>query len=220
MSFRDIKLIDVGVIVFDDVDFLDFVGPIEVFNAAQIPNPDTDPTKELESMYDSIPMFNTKLVSVYPQEYITTGDGTKVVPDYSISLIENEKTFNPLVWVVPGGKGIHTIRKDDDFISWLRLSINAAHLTLSVCTGNYAVAQTGIIENEMITTHWRHYNIFQHEFPDINLANNVRYTETAKIVSAGGISCGIDGALRVVSRLLSEEVAQRVADRIVYPWMD
>ncbi|MHA2172165.1 MAG: DJ-1/PfpI family protein [Candidatus Kariarchaeaceae archaeon] len=221
MSFRDIKLIDVGILVFDDVDFLDVVGPMEVFHATRIQNIDQTDQTQIEQLYDSISLFNTKLVSFEAISSIKTATGTIVIPDLSVENLraETTETFNPIIWVIPGGKGIHEIRKNPQFIDWLRNIIEKSHLTLAVCTGTYAVAQTGHLNFEHATTHWRHFDLFAAEFPDITIDVNARFVEAPKIITTGGVSCGIDGALKVVSRLVSEDVAQRVAESIVYPWL-
>lgn len=225
MSIQNLKLIDVGIIIFDDVDLLDVTGPKEVFNAAAIQgNPeDIDISDKFSAMYNTIPLFNTKLISVYNQKFITTADGTKIIPDFWIDDIKNENIqFNPFIYVIPGGKGVHKVRKDELFINWLRSKVEKAHLSLSVCTGAYALAETGLLDQEeLVTTHWNHYTPFLDEFPNITLANNARYVDNGtNIITAGGVTSGIDGALQVVSRLVSEEVAQRVAEQIVYPWLN
>ncbi|MHA2249057.1 MAG: DJ-1/PfpI family protein [Candidatus Kariarchaeaceae archaeon] len=220
MSFKDIKLIGVGILIFDDVDFLDVVGPLEVFHATRIEERKTSSDTQISDLYDSISLFNTKLVSVYKEEMIRTANGSKLIPDLCLEdLQDSNNSFNPFIWVVPGGKGIHTIRKDNQFIDWLSNTIEVSHLILSVCTGTYAVAQTGHLDIEPATTHWRHLNLFAKEFPHITLDVNARYVETPKIITTGGVSCGIDGALRVVARLVSEDAAQRVTEAIVYPWL-
>ncbi|OLS19323.1 MAG: Isonitrile hydratase [Candidatus Heimdallarchaeota archaeon LC_2] len=224
MSFRDLKLIDVGIIVYDEVDLLDITGPKEVFSAASIQgNPeDIDASDKFAGVYNRISLFNTKLISVYDQEFITTADGVKIIPDYKIADLKDEKThFNPFIFVMPGGKGVHTIRKDKKFIEWLQTTVKNAHLSLSVCTGAYALAEAGLLDDQdLVTTHWRHYDLFAEEFPHLLLANNARYVDNGtNIITTGGVSSAIDGSLKVVSRLLSEEVAQRVADAIVYPWL-
>lgn len=224
MSFRDLKLIDVGIIIFDDVDLLDVSGPKEVFSAASIQgNPeDIDINDKFSSMYNRISLFNTKLISVYDQDFVTTADGVKIIPDYILGDLKSDKSyFDPFIVVIPGGKGVHTIRKDKDFLEWLKKTVNKAHLSLSVCTGAYALAEAGLLDDQdLVTTHWRHYEIFQEEFPNLMLANNARYVDNGtNIITSGGVSSGIDGSLKVISRLVSEEVAQRVADIIVYPWL-
>ena len=106
-------------------------------------------------------------------------------------------------------------------MNWLSSNVKNAHLSLSVCTGAYAFADAGLLDDEdLVTTHWRHYEFFAEEFPQLLLANNARYVDNGtNIITTGGVSSGIDGALKIVSRLLSEDVAQRVADSIVYPWL-
>ncbi|MCE7735052.1 MAG: DJ-1/PfpI family protein [Candidatus Heimdallarchaeota archaeon] len=225
MSIKNLKLIDVGIIIFDDVDLLDFTGPKEVFNAAAIQGnlDDIDSSDSFSSMYNTISLFNAKLISVYNQEFITTADGTKIIPDFCIDDLEDENNrFHPFIYVIPGGKGVHKVRKDKSFISWLKLKVSEAHLSLSVCTGAYALAETGLLDDEeLVTTHWNHYHKILEEFPNITLANNARYVDNGtNIITAGGVSAGIDGALKVVSRLVSDEVAERVAEQIVYPWLN
>ncbi len=222
MRLKDLKLIDVGILIFDDVNFFDIVGPMEVFNAAQIQNEDLKYKNELDNIYNTISLFNTKLISIYPKKIITTNNGSKIIPDYSLNDLEETKeivSFNPFIWVIPGGKGVHKIREDNNFIKWLKIAIENAHISLSVCTGVYAVAQTKHLDTETVATHWRHFELFSKEFPHIDIDVNARYVEANKIVTTGGGSCSIDGALQVVSLLVSEETAQRVADMIVHPWI-
>lgn len=213
---RDIKQIEVGILVFDNVDFLDVVGPLEVFNATLVEQDKVYQTNNLENLYNTKSLFKTKLVSYYDQNIIKTADGSKLIPDEKSKNIE-DGDFK--IWVIPGGKGIHKIRKDNEFIEWLKNIIDKSLVTLSVCTGAYACAQTGYLDNEIVTTHWRHLDLFQDEFPHIKLANNARYMDGHKIITAGGVSAGIDGALYLVKRTISEEHAQKAAELINYTWL-
>lgn len=220
MDFKNIKLIDVGFLIFDGVDLFDIVGPLEVFNATRIEDIKSTPPSKIDAIYDSISFFNTKLISIVQQKFVLTGDGTKIIPDNSLDDFKNaELNFNPLIWVIPGGRGIHEVRKDKKFITWLTQAIDKSHLSLSVGTGTYAVAKTGLLDFEVVTTHWRHLKFFAEEFPHITIDVNARYVEGSKIITTGGVTCAIDGALAVLRSIVSEEVAQRVAESIAHSWL-
>lgn len=217
--------IKVGVLVFDEVDLLDVTGPIEVFNAVRVKKSkqpkeiEVHLSRRIEKLYEGQEkIFETKLVSINENSVITTTSGTNLVADYNLKTYKNAN-FKPSVWVIPGGKGIHRERKKKEFIDWLSQAIDDAELSLSVCTGAYAVAMTGKLDGQIVTTHWRHFDLFQEEFPNVKLANNSRFEETNDIVTAGGVSSGIDGALQVVKRLVGDDLAHKAADLIVYPWM-
>lgn len=226
MSIKNLRLIDVGILIFDDFEILDATGPISVFNAAKIPgNPkDEDPNDKFSIFYNRFSLFNTKLISVYDQDIVKSSDGTKVIPDYLLSDLQTNKfNFKPFILVIPGGKGIQPVRKDKKFIQWLTNFVEDIEITLSVCTGAYALAETGLLDTEeMFTTHWAHSGFLDEEFPHLSdrLALNARYVDNGtNIITSAGVSSGIDGALRVVARLVSDEVAERVAKRIEYPWL-
>lgn len=215
-DLKPVETINVAVLIFDDVDLMDVTGPIEVFDAVKTQVTKTDTLDGLENMYRSISLFQIHLISFYDQEIVTTSSGISFVPHHHSGSIDLE---NYQIIVIPGGKGVHHIRKDPDFIAFLEEAINVAEISLSVCTGAYAVAMTGHMDEDIVTTHWRHLELFQEEFPQLTLANNVRYTSGHKLVSAGGVTAGIDGALAIVAQIVSEDHAQKAADLINYPWM-
>lgn len=210
--------IKVGVFIFDDADLMDIAGPVEVFNAVRIVNDGEQSSDEISQLYNSQSLFELDYISFEPKDSITTADGTRIIPDLAFSDIQDLEKYQ--VWVVPGGKGIHRIRKTEKFIKMIENAIDESFITLSVCTGAYAVAETGYLDNELVTTHWRHLDLFQKEFPQVRLANNARYCSGHKVVTTGGVTAGFDGALHIVRNMISDDAATKAAELINYPWLE
>ena len=91
-----------------------------------------------------------------------------------------------------------------------------AALTMSICTGAFQLAKTGLLDGIPMTTNQRASDNFARAFPEIDLRRRRRFVEAGRIATAGGLSAGIDLALRVVVRYFGEPVAQRTADIMEY----
>jgi YHS domain-containing protein len=94
---------------------------------------------------------------------------------------------------------------------------------MSVCTGAFLLAKTGLLSGKGATTHHNGYRSFAIEFPDVQLKRGVRFVEDGNLASAGGLSSGIDLALRVVERYFGRDVATKTAYYMEYQgqgWMN
>jgi YHS domain-containing protein len=108
-------------------------------------------------------------------------------------------------------------------LDWIRKASANADLTFSVCTGAFLLAKTGLLAGKEATTHHSAYGSFAMEFHDVKLRRGVRFVEAGNLASAGGLSSGIDLALRVVERYYGHFVAERTAFYMEYQgkgWMD
>ena len=122
------------------------------------------------------------------------------------------------ILVVPGGLGTRPLLNNPDMISWLIKMSNSLDLLLSICTGSLLLAKAGLLKGRKAITHHGALNLLEELEPDLKILEGVRYVEDGFIVSAAGISAGIDMSLYVVSRLLGKEVAQRTANYMEYDW--
>ena len=136
---------------------------------------------------------------------VTGSGGLKLVPDYTF-----ESAPLPKVVVVPAQKGSPALHK------WLRKVTETTDVTMSVCTGAFQLAKAGLLSGKSATTHHDFIDNLIKQFPDIDVKRGLRFVEGPKISTAGGLSSGIDLALRVVDRYFGREVAEKTAAYMEY----
>jgi len=100
--------------------------------------------------------------------------------------------------------------------AWLRKVSPATDVTMSVCTGAFQLGKAGLLSGKSATTHHDYFEQFEKAFPDVSLKRGLRFVENEKISTAGGLSSGIDLALRVVDRYFGRDVAQATATYMEY----
>lgn len=191
----------VGIVIYENVEVLDFAGPFEVFSVAR-----SEPGPVAEPPY---------LVSLVAEsaDVVTAAGGMRVLP---------HTTFGdcpPLdVLVVPGGWGARREMSNDTLMRFLQRQ--AAHVSLltSVCTGALLLARAGLLEGRRATTHWGALDLMAESFPQVSVERALHVVEDGHVLTSAGISAGIDMALRVVARQLGEAVAQTTARQMEYPY--
>lgn len=193
--------IPVAFLISEGAVVIDYSGPWEVFQDTEVP-------KEK----DNVPGFELYTVSDNMQPVMVSG-GMKVIPNYSF-----ENAPAPKVIVIPAQKG------SDAMVDWIRKAAKSADLTMSVCTGAFLLAKTGLLAGKAATTHHGSYGRFAMQYRDIHLKRGYRFVEAAdNLASAGGLTSGIDLALRVVERYYGRFIAERTAFYMEYQgtgWMD
>jgi len=134
----------------------------------------------------------------------------------SLSLVAERalgQTPSPDVLVVPGGLGNRRLLEHTPLLDWLRAAHRSTSWTTSVCTGSLLLAAAGILDGLPATTHWLARDLLQslgaRPVPD-------RVVEQGKIITAAGVSSGIDMALVLVQRMLGDEAAQAIQLGIEY----
>ncbi|HEV7500325.1 MAG TPA: DJ-1/PfpI family protein, partial [Vicinamibacteria bacterium] len=190
--------IPVAFVVSDGAVVIDFCGPWEVFQDVGVPGREGDAFR-----------LYTVAETVTP---IRASGGMKIVPDYTF-----ENAPPPKVIVIPAQDG-----HGEATLEWIRKSARSADVTMSVCTGAFLLAKTGMLAGKSATTHHDAYRGFAIEHPEIALKRGVRFVEEGTLASAGGLSSGIDLALHVVERYYGRDVAQRTAYEMEYQgegWM-
>ncbi len=188
---------NVGILIFPDVELLDFCGPYEAFSAAS---------------RDGNPIFHTFTVAEHA-EPVASKAGLRFIPDYSF---HNAPKIDILV--VPGGQGTRREIDNPALITWIRQVADAAELTTSVCTGSFLLGKAGLLQDGKATTHWGSIQRMREMFPDIEVQENVRFVDDGAIVSSAGVSAGIDMSLHVIERLCGTAAAQSSARLMEYDY--
>jgi transcriptional regulator GlxA family with amidase domain len=194
----------VGILIFDDVEVLDFAGPFEVFSRTRL-------TAGADSRRtdDSAP-FETFTVA-RTRDLVTAIGGLRVMPHYGWS-------HAPLIdiLVVPGGFGTRALLSDQPTIEWIQEAAASAALVTSVCTGALLLAKAGLLKGQRATTHWAALDLLSSIDPTVHVQRDMRVVTDAVVTSAG-VSAGIDMAFNVVERLCGRGVADETAHYIEYP---
>jgi len=188
--------VPVAVLVSPGATVIDFAGPWEVFQDVHLPGRGS--TMEEAMPFELFTVSDTT-------EPITASAGLKIVPDYAL-----DRAPTPRVIVVPAQ------RASDRAVAWLREASGAADLTMSVCTGAFILGKAGLLAGRAATTHHDFFDQFASRFPDVELKRGVRFVEEGKIATSGGLTSGIDLALRVVERYFGREVARQTATYMEY----
>jgi transcriptional regulator GlxA family with amidase domain len=199
--------LQVGILVFDDVEVLDFAGPFEVLSRTR-----TTPGLESRRSEDSAP-FNVFTVAPHPGPIVAVG-GLRIVPHFDF-------TSAPAIdiLVVPGGFGTRTLMEDAAVLSWLRRTADAAQRVTSVCTGALLLARAGLLSGRRATTHWSALDRLAGLDATIAVEADQRVVDDAVVTSAG-VSAGIDMAFAVVKAFCGHEVAAETARYIEYPFWE
>ncbi|MGK7915034.1 MAG: DJ-1/PfpI family protein [Prochloraceae cyanobacterium] len=117
--------------------------------------------------------------------------------------------------------GVHTQEmKKVNIIDWIASRGKSAKLVASVCTGAFLLAESRVLTNQNVTTHWEHMSDLRLAYPDLSVHESKRWVDEGKIITSAGISEGIDMSLHLVSRLHSQELAERTARQIEFDWSD
>jgi len=193
----------VGIVVFNDIEVLDFCGPFEVFSAARI---DEEKRREEPSP------FEVFLVAEKAAPVTTTG-GMTVVPRYSFADCPALD-----VLVVPGGWGTRKELSNPMMLDWLRARAAEVETLTSVCTGSMLLGFAGLLDGHHATTHWRALDWMRESFPSVAVDFDKHVVEDGRLVTSAGISAGIDMALKVVARYFGEEIARTTARHMEYPY--
>jgi len=192
--------IPVAFLISEDSVLIDFGGPWEVFG-----NVMPDGRMDIDT-------FRVYTVAETTKPIKASG-GMKITPDYTL-----ETAPAPKVIVIPAQSN-----SSEAVLEWIRKSSKTADVTMSVCTGAYLLARTGLLDGKAATTHHASYVDFALKFPNVRVKRGVRFVEDGNLATSGGLACGIDLALRVVERYYGREVATQAAYNMEYQgqgWMN
>ena len=188
--------IPVAFAISEGVTVIDFAGPWEVFQDVHVRDRGKDMDEQMPFQLFTV---SDKI------EPLTGSGGLKLVPDYTF-----DSAPQPKVVVVPAQRGSQALH------TWLRKMSTSTDVIMSVCTGAFQLGKAGLLAGKSATTHHDFLDQFAKAFPDITVKRGLRFVEEEKISTAGGLSSGIDLALRVVDRYFGREVAQSTATYMEY----
>ena len=193
---------NVGILIFPDVEVLDFCGPFEVFASTSLP-PQTDGDPE------------TRLFEVFTiaerAELVACRGGLLVQPNHTLD------DHPPLeLVVIPGGYGTLREQENPVILDWITRQRRTGALTTSVCTGAFLLGAAGLLDGLRATTHWTTIDGLRTHLPATDVLADVRIVDEGEIITSAGVSAGIDMALHVVRRLHGDEVARRTARDMEY----
>jgi transcriptional regulator GlxA family with amidase domain len=183
---------NVAILIWERAELLDFTGPAEVFYAA-----------------DHGRAFRVYTVA-RTLEPVRTQGSVLVKPEFTL-----EDCPKPDVLVVPGGS-MTAVQRDPAVLAWVKQVATEAEVVLSVCTGAFLLAEVGLLDGSKATTHHASIAALKKAAPSATVVENRRFVDNGRIVTAGGVSAGIDGALHVVDRLVGREAARWTAEH----WME
>ena len=195
----------VGILIFPDVEVLDFCGPFEVFSTTRL-----DESRRRE---DQSP-FEVLLVAEGTEAVRATG-GLRVLPDHTLASCPRLDLL-----VVPGGWGTRAGLENQVLIDWIAARGAQVSTLTSVCTGAMLLGRAGLLDGRHATTHWRSLDWMRESYPKVTVEREQHVVEDGNVFTSAGISAGIDMALRVVARHCGEAVARSTARHMEYPYPD
>lgn len=197
--------ITIGIYIYDDVEVLDFTGPLEVFSTASRVNKRLHP--------DDPDRFRVILIAA-TQKPIIARAGLLVMP---METLETNPSLDVLI--LPGGVIDREIMRDET-IKWILKVTSNVSLVASICTGAFLLAKAGLLDGRQCTTHWEDVGDLRKMFPMVSVLDNVRWVESGNIITSAGISAGIDMSLRIVEMLADTDLAIKTARQMEYVWRD
>jgi transcriptional regulator GlxA family with amidase domain len=189
---------NVAILIFDQVEVLDFAGPFEVFGVA--------------GRADDEAPFEVFVVAERAGP-VTARNGLSINPRYTLA------EAPPIdLLIVPGGFGTRREMHNQPLIDWIGARAREAELVISVCTGSLLLARAGLLDGLEATTHHLALDLLRETAPQTMLRPGARFIDNGRILVSAGVSAGIDLALYVVARLLGKEAATETARRMEYDW--
>ena len=189
----------IGILLFDNVEELDAVGPYEVLSYWTREHP--------EDGFDVV-MMGDAPDAMTP---IVAAKGLRMLADVSIA-----ETPDLEVLIYPGGRGTRPHLVDEERIDWVREQRRRVPLMASVCTGSLVYAAAGLLAARPATTHWGSLGLLAELDPTIDIRRDARFVEDGDVITSSGVSAGIDMALRLVQRFAGTDRAREVRRGIQY----
>ena len=186
----------VAILIFDEVEVLDFCGPFEVFAVTG--------GRGQDKPFDVF----TVAEKAAP---ITARNGLSVNPKFSFADCPQAD-----ILVIPGGYGTRPLLHNQTVLDWIKGQATNAELVMSVCTGSLLLAKAGLLENLSATTHFNAMDELRKVAPHTQVCPGQRIVDNGRVLTSAGISAGIDLSFHIVARLLGRDVAQETARWMEY----
>lgn len=188
---------NVGILIFDDAEVLDFAGPFEVFSVT--------------SQINDYELFDVFTVAKTTEPVIAV-NGLLINPSYSFS---NHPPIDILI--ISGGQGSRKLLDDITVMEWISKVHCNSNLTVSICSGARMLGKLGLLDNKPFCTHQAVYSHMLEIAPLAIPQKEKRFVQTdERIYTSGGISAGIDLSFHIVEALFGKEIAETTADYMEY----
>ena len=184
--------VPIAFLLSDQAVMIDFTGPWEVFQDAQV-------------VSRSGPAFTLYTVAESTNP-LTVSGGAKIIPQFDFA-----NAPMPKVVVVPGQSPATAAVK-----SWLRRAATDADVVMSVCTGAFVLAETGLLNGRTVTTHHGSFSTLAMEYPQLTVKRGARFVDEGHVATSGGLTAGMDLAMHVVERYYGHEAARQTAYYMEY----
>lgn len=199
---------NIGILVFDEVEVLDFAGPFEVLTTAARVHARTQAP-------GAAPLWQVGLISSQPALHnggVRACAGLRFQPDFDLH------HHPPLqVLLVPGGVVDAELQRPE-LLAWIAAQAASVQLLAAVCTGAFLLAEAGCLQGRACTTHWEDVAALRARYPALQVQEGVRWVDQGRVVTSAGISAGIDMSLHLVQRLHSRELARATARQMDFEW--
>jgi transcriptional regulator GlxA family with amidase domain len=190
------RKLSVVILLFDEVEVLDFAGPFEVFSVT--------------SQLSDYSLLDVKTVGKY-RSVISAKNGLKVLPDGSMKEINYAD-----ILVIPGGDGSRAVIEDKELMKWISKTSDTAKTVISVCSGARILAILGHLKGKKFTTHHEVFEDILQLEPSSIPSREARYVDNGKFMTAAGVAAGIDLSLHVVAKYFGEEVKTKTMKYMEY----
>jgi transcriptional regulator GlxA family with amidase domain len=188
----------VSLLVFDEVEVLDFAGPFEVFGVARSADDD--------------PLFTVQTVAETAAP-VRACNGLTLTPAHAFASAPAAD-----ILIIPGGYGTRPLLDRPATIDWIRRTAGEAEIIASVCTGALLLAKAGLLAGQRATTHYLRFDLLRQLEPTAQVEEDVRFTSNGRLFTAAGISAGIDLSLHLVACLHGVDTARQTAAYMEYHW--
>lgn len=186
----------IGLLAYDDMQALDLAGPLDVFGAAN-------------ALATGAPPYDLCVIGL-SSNVANAENGLAVVPACTI---DDAPPFDTLL--IPGGAGSRVINTDKRLLDWLRERAKSTRRVVSVCTGAYVLAATGLLDGHRVTTHWHFADDLARRFPALRVEPDRLFLRDGGFATSGGLTAGIDLTLALVEEDLGAAAALAVARHLV-----
>jgi len=214
MNINTTSPLNVGILIFDGVEVLDFAGPFEVFSRTRlVAGLDSRRPRSDDDDHDDVPLNVFTVAQSGADTAIVATGGLRVVPHHGF---DSAPSIDLLV--VPGGFGTRSLLNNQDVVAWIAKTAASAQRVTSVCTGALLLAKAGLLSGKRATTHWGAYEALAEVDDTIAVDRGARVVESDDgVITSAGVAAGIDMAFSVVESLFGREVADETARYIDYP---
>lgn len=184
-----LKKLNVGILLFNEVEVLDFAGPFEVFSVT--------------SEFNNNELFKVFTVTQNGKE-IRSVNGLKIIPDFSFGDHPNID-----ILIIPGGVGTKSEMLKEDVLEWVKGNYSSSKITMSVCSGARLLGKLGLLNGLECTTHHEVIEHLREIAPKAIIKTDKRFIDNSKLFTSAGISAGIDLSLYIAEKLYGSDVANK-----------